>query len=37
MVKMIFSDFDETLLNYHSDKNYFDNNQVEILRKLNEQ
>ncbi len=36
MVRAIFSDFDETLLNYHSDKNFFDNYQIGILRKLNE-
>ena len=34
MVRIIFSDFDETLLNYHSDKNYFDDYQVSVLKKL---
>ena len=36
MIKIVFSDFDETLLNYHSDKNYFDDYQVEVLRNLKE-
>ena len=35
MVKIIFSDFDNTLLYYYSDKNYFDNYQISVLRKLN--
>ena len=34
MVKMIFSDFDETLLNYYGEKNYFDQYQVNVLRRL---
>ena len=34
MVRVIFSDFDETLLDYHSDKNYFDDYQVSVLKKL---
>ena len=34
MVKVIFSDFDETLLNYHSDRNYFDDYQVSVLKRL---
>ena len=37
MVKIIFSDFDETLLNYHSDKKYFDDYQVDVLRRIREQ
>ena len=36
MVRAIFSDFDETMLNYHSDKNYFDSEQINILKKINE-
>ena len=36
MVKIIFSDFDETMLNYHSDKNYFDEYQISVLRRLKE-
>ena len=36
MVKIIFSDFDETLLNYHSDKKYFDDYQVDVLRRIRE-
>ncbi len=34
MFKVIFSDFDETLLNYHSDKNYFDDYQVDVLKRI---
>ena len=34
MVKVIFSDFDETMLNYHSDKNYFDEHQISVLRRI---
>ena len=34
MVKIIFSDFDETMLNYHSNKNYFDDDQVAVLKKI---
>ena len=37
MVKIIFSDFDETLLNYHSDKKYFDDYQADVLRRIREQ
>ena len=36
MVKIIFSDFDETMLNYHSNKNYFDNYQIAVLKKVKE-
>ena len=36
MVKIIFSDFDETMLNYHSDKRYFDDWQVNIMKKVKE-
>lgn len=36
MVKIIFSDFDETMLNYHSDKNYFDEYQIDVLKKLHD-
>lgn len=36
MIKMIFSDFDYTLLNYYSDKNYFDEYQIGVLSKLKE-
>ncbi len=36
MVKIIFSDFDETMLNYYSKKNYFDDMQVNILKKIQE-
>lgn len=31
---MIFSDFDNTMLNYYSDKNYFDDYQISVLKKL---
>lgn len=31
---MIFSDFDNTMMDYYSDKNYFDNYQIDILKKL---
>ena len=34
MVKIVFSDFDNTMLHYYSDKNYFDDYQLEILQKL---
>lgn len=34
MVKMIFSDFDNTLLNYYSNKNYFDDYQINVLKRL---
>lgn len=36
MVKMIFSDFDNTMLQIHSDKNTFDKYQVNILKKVRE-
>ena len=36
MVKMIFSDFDYTLMDYYSDKNYFDDYQIEIIKKIKE-
>ena len=36
MVKIIFSDFDETLLNYHSEKNYFDDYQIDVLKRLHD-
>ena len=36
MVKIIFSDFDETMLNYHSNKNYFDDEQVSVLERVND-
>lgn len=36
MVKIIFSDFDETMLNYHSNKNYFDDYQIDVLKKVKE-
>lgn len=36
MIKMIFSDFDYTLLNYYSDKNYFDDYQIGVLNRLKE-
>ena len=36
MVKVIFSDFDNTLMDYYSDKNYFDDYQIEVLRKVKE-
>lgn len=34
MVKIIFSDFDYTMLNYYSDKNYFDDYQIAVLKKV---
>lgn len=34
MVKMIFSDFDNTMLCYHSDKNKFSEYQIDILKKV---
>ncbi len=36
MVKIVFSDFDDTLIHYYSNKNYFDSYQLEVLRKLHE-
>ena len=34
MVKMIFSDFDDTMLQIHSDKNKFSSYQLSILKRL---
>lgn len=34
MIKIIFSDFDNTLMDYYSDKNYFDEYQVNVIRKV---
>ena len=34
VVKIVFSDFDNTMLHYYSNKNYFDDYQLEILQKL---
>ncbi len=34
MVKIVFSDFDDTLMHYYSNKNYFDSYQLGILKKL---
>lgn len=34
MVKIVFSDFDDTMLHYYSDKNYFDDYQLGVLRKM---
>ena len=34
MVKMIFSDFDNTMLDYYSINNYFDDYKIGILKKL---
>ncbi len=36
MVKLIFSDFDETMLNYYSEKNFFDEYQLDVLKRLKE-
>ena len=36
MVKIIFSDFDNTMMNYYSDKNYFNDYQISILKKVKE-
>ena len=36
MVKIIFSDFDETMLNYYSAKNYFDDYQIDVLKRVKE-
>lgn len=33
-MKMIFSDFDNTMLDYYSDNNYFDDYKISILKKL---
>lgn len=37
VVKIVFSDFDNTMLHYYSNKNYFDDYQLEILQKLREE
>ena len=34
MVRIVFSDFDNTMMNYYSDKNYFDNYQISVLKKV---
>lgn len=34
MVKIIFSDFDNTMLNYYSDDNYFDDYKIGILNQV---
>lgn len=34
MVKIIFSDFDNTMLNYYSDNNYFDDYKIDVLKKV---
>lgn len=34
MVKMIFSDFDETMLDYYSVDNYFDKYKINVLKKV---
>lgn len=34
MVKIIFSDFDNTLMDYYSDRNHFDDYQINVLKKL---
>jgi len=36
MIKMIFSDFDETMLDYYSVDNYFDKYKISILKKVQE-
>lgn len=36
MAKIVFSDFDNTMLRYYSDKNYFDSYQLNILKRLHE-
>lgn len=33
MIKIIFSDFDNTMLDYYSDNNYFDDYKISILKK----
>ncbi len=37
MVKIVFSDFDNTMLHYYSDKNFFDEYQLGILKRLNDE
>lgn len=34
MVKIIFSDFDNTMLDYYSENNYFDDYKINVLKKL---
>jgi len=34
MIKMIFSDFDNTMLDYYGENNYFDDYQIGVLKKL---
>ena len=36
MIKVIFSDFDNTLLDYYSKDNYFDAYKISILKKVRE-
>lgn len=36
MIKIIFSDFDYTLMDYYSDKNYFDDYQIDVIKKVQE-
>lgn len=36
MIKMIFSDFDNTMLDYYSKENYFDEYKISILSRLKE-
>lgn len=36
MIKIIFSDFDNTMLDYYSDNNYFDEYKIGVLRKVQE-
>ena len=36
MVMMVFSDFDNTMMNYYGDKNVFDNYRISVLKKLQE-
>ena len=36
MIKMIFSDFDETMLDYYSVDNYFDKYKISVLKKVQE-
>ena len=34
MIKIIFSDFDNTMLDYYSKDNYFDEYKISTLKKL---
>ena len=34
MIKVIFSDFDNTMLEYYSENNYFDEYKLSILSKI---